>query len=557
MGAVYVVEQLSTGRKRALKLLLPSLLGSERSRERFEQEAKVASRIESDHVVEVVAAGVDGASGAPWIAMELLEGETLTERLARTGPMGAPEVLEVMKQLCHALGAAHAAGLVHRDIKPDNVYLATPRRDGVPFTVKILDFGIAKLTEDVRAQGGATGAVGSPLWMAPEQTSSTGVQPSADVWALGLVVFHCLTGRFYWREANRPEATLQGLLKEIVLDPLAPASVRAAELGVSALLPPAFDAWFGRAVVREPAQRFPEASACLAALHGVLSPLAPTLSFDPAGVSTLPSAGGAVAHGAASTLPSAGASVGYGPGSGPSAAQSVPAAFSATAPGPTASLPPPAPRRSRAALVIAGGLAVVLVGALGVVLVAAGVIGYQLTREDTASGVSSIIAPPSEGSSPAGAAPVATTEGATGGESKSASGTGRRASGAGAPAAPGSPTTTASTSPTTPAAPAPSAAPSSTVVVMSDVPSHPPRDYRLSWYRDKITQCWKGNEGAKPDAGSLSVVISVKLDDMGRTSVVTVNPRTHKFFAGCATVRTGEHPWGRGPPETKSFSFSF
>lgn len=155
MGAVYVAEQLSTGRKRALKLLLPSLVESERSRERFEQEARVASRIASDHVVEVVSAGVDPASGAPWLAMELLEGETLAGRVERAGPLPPAETLEVMRQLCHALGAAHASGLVHRDIKPENLFLARPRRDGVPFTLKILDFGIAKLTEDVRARGGA------------------------------------------------------------------------------------------------------------------------------------------------------------------------------------------------------------------------------------------------------------------------------------------------------------------------------------------------------------------------------------------------------------------
>ncbi|MBI3200555.1 MAG: hypothetical protein HYZ29_03360 [Myxococcales bacterium] len=105
MGAVYVAEQLSTGRRRALKLLLPSLVDSERSRERFEQEARVASRIASDHVVEVVSAGVDPGTGAPWLAMELLEGETLAQRVERSGPLGPAETLEVMRQLCHALVA--------------------------------------------------------------------------------------------------------------------------------------------------------------------------------------------------------------------------------------------------------------------------------------------------------------------------------------------------------------------------------------------------------------------------------------------------------------------
>jgi len=271
MGAVYVVEQLSTGRKRALKLMLPSVVENPRTRERFEQEARVASQIASDHVVEVVAAGIDGTSGTPWLAMELLEGETLSARIARGGPLAPVETLEVFRQMCHALGAAHAAGLVHRDIKPDNIYLAAPRREGVPFTLKILDFGIAKLNENAQSGGDTTRAVGSPLWMPPEQTSAGAVLPTADVWALGLVAFHCLTGRNYWRSGNSEHATLQELLREVVIDPLEPASRRSAALGVAHLLPEGFDAWFAHTVARDPRERFPDAAATLAALVPVLS----------------------------------------------------------------------------------------------------------------------------------------------------------------------------------------------------------------------------------------------------------------------------------------------
>jgi serine/threonine-protein kinase len=179
--------------------------------------------------------------------------------------------------MCHALGGAHAVGLVHRDIKPDNLYLAAPRREGIPFTLKILDFGIAKLTEDARASGNNTHAVGSPLWMAPEQTASGAVGPPADVWALGLVAFYCLTGRSYWRAGNYEGASVSELLREVVLDPMPPASVRAAELGVANAVSPTFDAWFAQTVARDPRERHQSASAAFTALHQALSGSMPVL----------------------------------------------------------------------------------------------------------------------------------------------------------------------------------------------------------------------------------------------------------------------------------------
>jgi serine/threonine-protein kinase len=143
MGAVYVAEPQSTKKRRALKLMLPVLVQHPKMRERFAREAQVAARIESDHVVEAVGAGIDGATGLPWLAMELLQGEELGALIERRGAMPPIEVAEIMRQLCDGVGAAHAAGIVHRDLKPENVFLARARRSDVPFTVKILDFGIA------------------------------------------------------------------------------------------------------------------------------------------------------------------------------------------------------------------------------------------------------------------------------------------------------------------------------------------------------------------------------------------------------------------------------
>ena len=254
MGAVYVAEQLSTGKQRALKLMLPELVSDPQLRKRFEQEARACARIESDHVVDVVAAGVEVTSGMPWLAMELLQGEHLGELVRRRGALPHADVRSILQQLCHAIAAAHDAGVVHRDLKPENVFLAKARRAGVEMTVKVLDFGIAKLLAEVRTL--ATAAVGSPMWMAPEQTARGGVvDPSTDVWSIGLIAFYLLTGHHYWRSAEEESSTLANLLREIVLDPLPAASLRAQELGVSNL-PEGFDSWFQQAVARDPAERF-------------------------------------------------------------------------------------------------------------------------------------------------------------------------------------------------------------------------------------------------------------------------------------------------------------
>ncbi len=266
MGAVYVVEQRSTGKQRAMKVMDPALVAVPEHRARFEAEARMAARIESDHVVEVVAAGIDEASQTPWLAMELLKGETLGARLAR-GRLEPAEAVEVLRQVAHALGAAHRAGLVHRDIKPDNVFLATSRRDGERSVVKVLDFGIAKVLQDARARSVATAPIGTPLWMAPEQTEARGlIGPQTDVWAFGLLAFVVLTGRCYWLAANEAELSIPAVMREALFTPMPAASARAAELGAPGTLPEGFDAWFAGATTRDAAHRFAHADAALSAL---------------------------------------------------------------------------------------------------------------------------------------------------------------------------------------------------------------------------------------------------------------------------------------------------
>jgi formylglycine-generating enzyme required for sulfatase activity/serine/threonine protein kinase len=256
MGAVYVVDQLSTGKQRALKVMAPELASDPSVQERFVLEARAASKIESDHVVEIVTAGVDQATQSPFLVMELLRGQELADVLQERGPLPLGDVAEVLSQVGHALEQAHAHGIVHRDLKLENIFLAVSKRRDVPFTAKVLDFGIAKLVEDSRQKTG-TQPLGTPLFMAPEQTDRKGrICPGTDVWALGLMAFRMLTGIDFWREID---GSLPQLLREIVVDPIPAASVRATELNVAHHLPPGFDGWFERCVNRDIDARFPEA----------------------------------------------------------------------------------------------------------------------------------------------------------------------------------------------------------------------------------------------------------------------------------------------------------
>ena len=269
MGAVFVVEQLSTGAQRALKVMRHEIVADAGLRDRFLQEARVGARIASDHVVQVIAAGIDPRGDLPWLAMELLVGEEVDQRVRRQGPMPRGDVAEVAKQLCHALSAAHAVGVVHRDLKPNNLFLAQSRTAGAPFSLKVLDFGIAKVIEEAQSTG--TMSLGTPLWMAPEQTERKGfVGPGTDLWAFGLIVFFVITGKPYWLAASEANTGVQTLMREMLFEPIVPPSRRAAELGVGHTIPAGFDEWFLRLVERDPQRRESQAGRALQGLLAVL-----------------------------------------------------------------------------------------------------------------------------------------------------------------------------------------------------------------------------------------------------------------------------------------------
>jgi serine/threonine protein kinase len=272
MGTVYIALQHSTGKHRALKVMHAQYEEDEQARKRFILEARVGASIDSDHIVEMVGAGVDPETGTPWIAMELLKGDDLKAVINTRTRLPPEEVIEVFRQVCHALGKAHVMGLVHRDLKPENIFMATPRREGIPFTVKLLDFGIAKLVKETTGNNTHTQAVGSPRWMAPEQ-ADRGTAPicaATDVWALGLLAFTLLTGEIYWKTAHHESPSMVSQMCEVLMDPLDTASVRAAEFGVASYIPEGFDGWFSQCVHRDVTQRYQDATAALVGLEAVL-----------------------------------------------------------------------------------------------------------------------------------------------------------------------------------------------------------------------------------------------------------------------------------------------
>ena len=275
MGAVYIVQQISTGRRRALKVMQPELVQNDDLRRRFVLEAKIGASIASEHVVEVHLAGVDERTDAPYLVMELLDGMDLATRLEQRGPLSLDETRELFRQMCHALHLAHQAGIVHRDLKPPNVFLAAPKRAvgegalGESFHVKVLDFGIAKMTHDATVGGAKTGVVGTPLWMAPEQADHVPVSPAADVWALGLMLYTSLTGLSFWRNGNAGDGvSIQQIFREMLFDAIPRATGRAREQGVS--FPAGLDWVIAGSIVRRPAERFADAGAFFAALEGAL-----------------------------------------------------------------------------------------------------------------------------------------------------------------------------------------------------------------------------------------------------------------------------------------------
>ncbi len=245
MGSVWSATHLGLGHQIAVKLISREFIRSPDALRRFDAEAKAAARLQSRHVVQVYDNGTLD-DGTPYIAMELLSGESLQHRIEQRGRIDLAESVEILAQACKALGRAHTSGIVHRDIKPDNIFLArTPDEDGD--VVKVLDFGVAKVALGEGDQGhtGTGMLLGTPLYMSPEQARGLKtVDGRADLYSLGLAAYTMLSGQL----AIDGESFGDILLK-ICAEPLP--SLRA----VAPWLPPAMEAWFQRTCARDPAAR--------------------------------------------------------------------------------------------------------------------------------------------------------------------------------------------------------------------------------------------------------------------------------------------------------------
>ena len=211
IGKVYEAEQIGLDRQVAVKVIQPKRRNDPVTTQRFLREARAAGRISSPHVVTLFDCGTDDGTGELYIAMEMLLGQSLLSRLADGEPMELPEVLRVAASIARGLAAAHDAGVLHRDLKPANIFLCA---DG---NVKVLDFGIAKLIDD-RAEEGepltqVNRVLGTPMYMSPEAATRRPVGPSADLYAVGLLIYEMVVGAPPFRTGNAWK-TLEAQVKE-------------------------------------------------------------------------------------------------------------------------------------------------------------------------------------------------------------------------------------------------------------------------------------------------------------------------------------------------------
>jgi eukaryotic-like serine/threonine-protein kinase len=192
IGMVYECRHLVTGERLAMKVIRPAHCSTPDLKERLRIEARAASSIGNDHVVDVSDFGTL-PNGSPYLVMELLEGTTLSELLRAHGRLPPQRVVSLALQIADGVGAAHDAGVVHRDLKPDNIFIQC--RDGEDF-VKVLDFGLAKLSGPGSVKLTGPGHVlGTPYYISPEQARGMPVDARVDVYALGVILYELVSGR--------------------------------------------------------------------------------------------------------------------------------------------------------------------------------------------------------------------------------------------------------------------------------------------------------------------------------------------------------------------------
>lgn len=260
MGSVWEGTHTTLGTQVAVKFIEAEYAESPEARNRFESEARAAAKLRSKHVVEVYDHGVT-EDGHPFIVMEYLRGEPLDKRLDRVGRIPAKDAARMILQVCRALSKAHASGIVHRDLKPENVFLVWDDEDGAD-VAKVVDFGIAKFTDSQMGNSSATrtgSVLGTPYYMSPEQARGLrSVDHRSDLWSVGVITYRCLVGSLPFEGE-----AVGDLLVKLCTAPLPIPSQIVGDL------PPGFDAWFVKALSREPAGRFSTAAELAESLAAV------------------------------------------------------------------------------------------------------------------------------------------------------------------------------------------------------------------------------------------------------------------------------------------------
>ncbi len=289
MGDVYAARHPLIGKRAAVKVIKRRLAGAADAVERFLREARAVNQVGHPSVVDVFAVG-RLADGRLYLVMDLLEGEALGARLRRA-PLSTDEALAILEPVAAAVDAAHARGVVHRDLKPDNVFLARRGDVGAPPTVYVLDFGIAKLLGDATGADGVATAtltdrgtwLGTPAYMAPEQWGADGAGPASDRYALGALAFELLAGRPPFHAATLPQ-----MMEQHFRAPVPSLADTAQGPG----LPAAVDDVLTRAMAKDPAQRFATGGELIAALRAALGTTAGRRARRPAAPTELAARGG-------------------------------------------------------------------------------------------------------------------------------------------------------------------------------------------------------------------------------------------------------------------------
>jgi serine/threonine-protein kinase len=269
-GDVYSAIQAGVGRQVALKILRADQADNPEVVKRFEHEAQIASSIDHANAVTIFESG-RSPEGQAYIAMELLAGETLERRLQREGPLAPGAALALLLPVVRAVAAAHGRGVVHRDLKPDNIFIARKEAghgDSPDEVVKVLDFGIAGRVTSLSRSTPPDVPLGTPLYMAPEQLQGNHATLRSDVYALGIILTEVLTGRLPWGETaatTSPSSTMGRLVRP-------PYSL--SELLPRVEFPEPLQQLISQALARDPQQRPPDAGAMLRQLQPIALSLA-------------------------------------------------------------------------------------------------------------------------------------------------------------------------------------------------------------------------------------------------------------------------------------------